>query len=66
MNNPINSLTWLANELNSRNLMLKAGQIILTGAVIQSRGIKSGDKVTFSLTNLPFNDEIIFQFDIQE
>lgn len=65
MNNPIYSLTWLANELNSRNLMLKSGQLIMTGASIQSREIKGNDNVIFSFKNLPFDDEIVFKYEIQ-
>ncbi|MDC0073497.1 fumarylacetoacetate hydrolase family protein [Alphaproteobacteria bacterium] len=42
---PINSLVWLANELNKKGYYIKAGDIIMTGSPIKSFFIKKGDKV---------------------
>jgi 2-keto-4-pentenoate hydratase len=51
LGNPIHSLTWLANELNSRDQMLVSGQVIMTGAAIQYRPIQPGDRVSFSFSH---------------
>jgi 2-keto-4-pentenoate hydratase len=66
LENPINSLTWLANELNSRQDMLKAGQIIMTGAAFQFRELKNGDKVSIRFDHSQENLKQEFQFEIVE
>lgn len=66
LQNPINSLTWLANELNSRQEMLKAGQIIMTGAAFQSRQLNIGDKVSVSFDHPQQNLNEVFHFEIEK
>jgi 2-keto-4-pentenoate hydratase len=66
LQNPINSLTWLANELNSRQEMLKAGQIIMTGAAIQFRPLNIGDQVSISFDHPQENLNEMFHFEIEK
>jgi 2-keto-4-pentenoate hydratase len=64
LGNPIHSLTWLANELNSKDQMLTAGQTVMTGAAIQYRQIQTGDRVTFAFSHPLHSPEVSFDFHI--
>jgi 2-keto-4-pentenoate hydratase len=52
MGNPLNALAWLANHLASRGLMLKAGDIVMAGAVSKLLRPKAGDTVRASFAHL--------------
>jgi 2-keto-4-pentenoate hydratase len=43
LGNPITALTWLANELNSNNHMLQAGQLVMTGAAVAYKNVAPSD-----------------------
>jgi len=45
MGDPLIALTWLANELSSQALTLKAGQVVITGTCIKPLAVKPGDHV---------------------
>ncbi|MGF1459999.1 MAG: 2-keto-4-pentenoate hydratase [Leptolyngbyaceae cyanobacterium] len=50
--NPLNSLTWLANHLAQRGLMIKAGDWVTTGAAIGPLSTDLGVTVTADFGNL--------------
>jgi 2-keto-4-pentenoate hydratase len=51
MGNPLNALAWLANHLAGRGLLLKAGDIVMAGAISILRP-KAGDTVRASFAHL--------------
>lgn len=52
LNNPINALLWLANTLGKRGVKLKAGSVILSGALGKVSDVKSGDFVDLAISQL--------------
>lgn len=46
LGNPIHCVAWLANKLSEFGISLKAGEIILSGALSAAISVASGDKVT--------------------
>jgi 2-keto-4-pentenoate hydratase len=55
LGDPRIALTWLANHLNRRGLMLKAGEIITTGTCVKPVDVVAGDTVVmdyFALGNM--------------
>jgi 2-keto-4-pentenoate hydratase len=52
MGHPLAALAWLADNLAARGLELKAGDIVLTGSVVETRWIARGDAVVVSLGGL--------------
>ena len=48
---PVGALSWLANHLNARGLMLRKGQLVATGQTCIHRGIVAGDTVVASFGN---------------
>ena len=53
MGNPVTAVTWLANELGRFNVSLKKGDIILSGAFLDSRTVNAGDIYTLSMDGFP-------------
>ncbi len=49
MGNPLNALTWLANELGRQGHALEAGQVVLSGAVSEVYTPRRGDHVEVAL-----------------
>lgn len=45
LGDPLIALTWLANELSSLTITLKAGQVVMTGTCIKPFAVKPGDHV---------------------
>ncbi|CAM9139495.1 unnamed protein product, partial [Ectocarpus fasciculatus] len=45
LQNPVLSLTWLVNELNRSNKMLRKGDFVMTGAMIVHAQLSPGDRV---------------------
>lgn len=45
LGDPLIALTWLANELSSLAITLKAGQVVMTGTCIKPIAVKPGDHV---------------------
>lgn len=45
LGNPILSLTWLANELAKTGNYLRADDIVMTGAIVAHKTVRSGDKI---------------------
>lgn len=52
MGDPLNALAWLANKLSLRGLMLKQGDIVMSGAISKLVRLQIGDTVTAKFTKL--------------
>ena len=52
MGSPLNSLTWIANQLGARGLGLRAGDVVMSGSVSLLLRPKAGDSVRASFTRL--------------
>jgi 2-keto-4-pentenoate hydratase len=52
LGHPHNALAWLANHLAARGKNLRAGQIVLTGSLVQTVWLNAGDKVLIELEGL--------------
>ncbi len=52
LGHPHNALAWLANHLAARDKTLVAGQIVLTGSLVQTVWLNAGDKVLIKLEGL--------------
>src|SRR5262245_59905386 len=50
--NPYATLAWLANLLAERKRSLKAGMVVITGSLIPTFSIASGDRVVFTVDGL--------------
>jgi 2-oxo-3-hexenedioate decarboxylase/2-keto-4-pentenoate hydratase len=45
LGHPLESLAWLANHVNRRGAMLRAGDVIMTGSVVATKWLKPGDEM---------------------
>ena len=52
MGHPHNALAWLANTLVGRGKALRAGQIVLTGSLVQTQWPAPQDEVVVSIAGL--------------
>ena len=52
LGHPLNALAWLANSLAARGEMLRAGEIVLTGSLVETRWVNAGDRVEISISGL--------------
>lgn len=52
MGNPLNAVAWLANQLAEHNTRLKAGDIILSGAITGAVPVANGDVINVSFNKL--------------
>jgi 2-oxo-3-hexenedioate decarboxylase/2-keto-4-pentenoate hydratase len=52
MGHPLNALAWLANTLATRGTSLKAGEIVLTGSLVETKWLNRGDVVTVDVSGL--------------
>jgi 2-keto-4-pentenoate hydratase len=52
MGHPLAALAWLSDNLAARGLGLRAGDIVLTGSVVETRWLARGDDVVVSLSGL--------------
>src|ERR1700675_1407784 len=50
LGHPHNALAWLANHLASDSKSLRAGEIVLTGSLVKTVGLKAGDAGLVELT----------------
>ena len=51
MGNPLKAVLWLAQTMQKHNQPLKAGEIILSGALGPMTAIKKGDKLSAKIDN---------------
>lgn len=52
MGHPLNGLAWVANHAAERGHRLRAGDIVLTGAVFAPRPASAGDRFTYRIAGL--------------
>lgn len=52
LGHPHHALAWLANHLAAEGKGLRAGQIVLTGSMVKTVWLKSGDRVAMELSGL--------------
>jgi 2-keto-4-pentenoate hydratase len=52
MGHPHEALAWLANNLAGRGRLLRAGQIVLTGSLVQTVWLAPEDKVVVTVSGL--------------
>jgi len=52
LDNPLNSLAWLANTLGELGEKLRAGDVVMTGSISKVFRPKAGDAVRASFTRL--------------
>jgi 2-keto-4-pentenoate hydratase len=52
LGNPLNSILWLKNALESHGRTLKAGDLVLTGSFVRQLPISSGDEVRAEFTGI--------------
>jgi 2-oxo-3-hexenedioate decarboxylase/2-keto-4-pentenoate hydratase len=52
MGHPFRALAWLATALAERGQALRAGEIVLTGSVVETRWLARGDDVVVTLSGL--------------
>jgi 2-keto-4-pentenoate hydratase len=52
LGHPHNALAWLANHLAADGKGLRAGQIVLTGSLVQTIWLNTGDEVAMDLSGL--------------
>lgn len=48
LGNPVNAVAWLANELGKRGIPLRAGEVILSGALAAMVPVEKGDGIVAS------------------
>jgi 2-keto-4-pentenoate hydratase len=52
LGHPHNALAWLANHLAAQGKALRAGEIVLTGSLVQTVWLKAGDTAVMELSGL--------------
>lgn len=52
MGHPFEALAWLANTLARRGRGLAAGDVVLTGSIVETRWLDPGDRVTVAIDGL--------------
>lgn len=53
LGHPFAALAWLANSLLARGESLRAGEIVLTGSLVETRWLQAGDRVAIAIDGLP-------------
>lgn len=52
LGHPHNALAWLANRLADDDITLRAGQVVMTGSLVQTIWLAHGDRVVMDLSGL--------------
>jgi 2-keto-4-pentenoate hydratase len=52
LGHPLNALAWLANNLAARNRTLHAGEIVLTGSLVETKWLTRGDHAVVTVGGL--------------
>lgn len=52
LGHPFVSLAWLANNLNERGTMLRAGDVVLTGSIVATKWLQPGDHIVTEVGSL--------------
>ena len=53
MGHPLDALAWLANARATRGDALRAGMLVMTGSIIATRFVETGDRVRFVMAGMP-------------
>ncbi len=52
LGHPLVPLSWLANNLNHRGTMLRAGDVVLTGSIVATKWLQPGDQMVTEVDGL--------------
>ena len=52
LGHPLVPLAWLANNLNQRGIMLRAGDVVLTGSIVATKWLRPGDHMVTEVEGL--------------
>ena len=52
MGHPLEALTWLANHAAASARPLQAGDVVLTGSVVETKWVEAGDTVRVAIAGL--------------
>ena len=52
MGHPLEALAWLANTLAARGKSLSQGMIVMTGSIVSTKFLNTGDTATVSIDGL--------------
>ena len=52
LGHPLVPLSWLANNLNDRGTMLRAGDVVLTGSIVATKWLQPGDHMVTEVDGL--------------
>ena len=52
LGHPLNALAWLARHLDERGRYLRAGEIVTTGSLVETKWLARGDRVTITVSGL--------------
>ncbi|HZP19981.1 MAG TPA: fumarylacetoacetate hydrolase family protein [Bauldia sp.] len=52
LGHPLNVLAWLAESLVARGTFLRAGEIVTTGSVVETKWMERGDRAVISIAGL--------------
>ena len=52
LGHPLESLIWLANNLNLRGNMLRAGDVVMTGSIVATKWLQPGDHMVTEIDGL--------------
>ena len=52
LGHPLIPLAWLANNLNQRGTMLRAGDVVLTGSIVATKWLQPGDHMVTEIEGL--------------
>jgi 2-oxo-3-hexenedioate decarboxylase/2-keto-4-pentenoate hydratase len=52
MGHPFEALAWLANHLARRGQLLRAGEFVFTGSVVETKWVQQGDRVVMRVDGL--------------
>lgn len=52
LGHPFEPLAWLANNLNARGRLLKAGDVIMTGSIVTTKWLQPGDQMATVIDRL--------------
>ena len=52
MGHPLNALAWLANDFATRGAVVRAGDIVLLGSLVETRWLARGDRAEIAISGL--------------
>ena len=52
LGHPFEPLAWLANSLNGRGAMLRAGEVVMTGSIVATHWLRAGEEMVVEIDGL--------------